>query len=181
MINNFLSMKTTIMILCFALLSCGTTKTIQTATVDKDGYLVGITQKSDFQKPPFAEWFNENYEDYPLDMGVVNQIKPLLKGVKIKAVIGTWCGDSRRETPVFYKLLDEVGFDYKNLEMITVNRDKTSPNNEEKDLGIERVPTFIFYKNNVEFNRFVEYPRETLEEDFLKILQETGYKHSYLE
>lgn len=174
-------MRIILIILCFTLLSCGTSKQIQTASINEDGYLVGITQKSDFQKTPFNEWFAENYEDYPLDMELVNQIRPLLKGVNIKAIIGTWCGDSRRETPVFYKLLDAADFDYKKLVMITVDRDKISPNNEQDGLNIERVPTFIFYKNDVEFNRFVEYPRETLEEDFLKILQDVGYKHSYLE
>lgn len=95
--------------------------------------------------------------------------------------MGTWCGDSRRETPHFYKLLDAVNFDYKNLQMITVDRSKKSSNNEQAGLEIIRVPTFIFYKNGKEINRFVEYPVKSLEEDLLEILKETGYKHSYFE
>lgn len=174
-------MRIALIFLSLAFVSCSTTKNISTATINQDGYLVGIAQKSDFQKPPFSEWFSENYEVYQLDMKVVNQLKPFLKGVQIKAAMGTWCGDSRREIPVFYKLLDATDFEYKNLTMITVDRDKTSSNNEQEGLDIERVPTFIFYKDGKEINRFVEYPRETLEIDFLNILQEVGYKHSYME
>jgi len=163
------------------LISCGTSKQVSTSKINEDGDLVGYSQKIDFETAPFNEWFSENYNDYTLDITVVNEIKPLLKEVKIKAVIGTWCGDSRREIPVFYKLLDAAGFDYKNLTMITVDRSKNLPVEEQLGLDIERVPTFIFYKNKMEFNRFVEYPRETFEIDFLNILQEVGYKHSYLD
>ena len=151
------------------------------ATVDSNGYMVGLAQKSDFEKAPFSEWFNQEYNAYTTDAQVVNEIKPLLKGVKIKAVMGTWCGDSRREVPAFYKILDQCEFDYNNLEMITVDRTKKSPGNEQEGLEITNVPTFIFYKNGVEINRYVEYPRETLEKDILKILKGEGYKHSYLE
>jgi thiol-disulfide isomerase/thioredoxin len=61
--------------------------------------------------------------------------------------MGTWCGDSKRETPAFYKILDNTVFDYNNLELITVSRAKETPEGFEKDLNIIRVPTFIFYKN----------------------------------
>ena len=174
-------MRLALLLLSFVLINCSSSKNMSTATINQDGYLVGVAQKSDFQKPPFNEWFSENYEDYLLDMAIVNRIKPLVKDIKIKAVMGTWCGDSRRETPIFYKLLDATDFNYNNLVMITVDRSKTSSNNEQEGLGIERVPTFIFYKDGKELNRFVEYPRETLEIDMLNILQEVGYKHSYLD
>jgi thiol-disulfide isomerase/thioredoxin len=174
-------MRVLLLILTLSLISCNTTKQTINATTNTDGYLVGLADKTNFEKAPFNEWFIPNYKEYSLDMQIVSKLKPLFKEVKIKAVMGTWCGDSRRETPHFYKLLDAVDFNYKNLEMITVDRSKSTPNNDQTGLNIERVPTFIFYKNGKEINRFVEYPRETLEKDFLKILQEVGYKHSYLD
>jgi thiol-disulfide isomerase/thioredoxin len=169
------------MFISLAAIACKTSKQALTVTKDVDGNLVGIAQKSDFEKAPHNTWFLKNYKDYTPDIAVINQLKPLLNNVKIKAVMGTWCGDSRRETPHFYKVLEAAGFDFKNLTMITVNRSKATPDNDQEGLEIERVPTFIFYKNGQEINRFVEYPRETLEKDFLRILQENGYKHSYLD
>ena len=170
-----------VLIFVLSMTACKTTQHAVSATPNKNGNLVGIAHKSDFEKAPYDTWFTKNYNSYSLDMETIQQIKPLLKNIKIKAVMGTWCGDSRRETPHFYKILEAAGFDLKNLTLITVDHDKLAPGNEQQGLGIERVPTFIFYKNGKEINRFVEYPRETLEKDILHILLENGYKHSYLD
>jgi len=174
-------MKYLSLIFLLILGSCTTSKQLVTANANENGNLVGLANKASFKQAPYNQWFDNNYQEYNLNNNVVNQIKPLLKGVTIKAVMGTWCGDSRRETPHFYKLLDAVDFDYNNLQMITVDRSKKSNNNEQAGLEIIRVPTFIFYKNGKEINRFVEYPVKTLEEDVLEILKETGYKNSYFE
>ena len=93
--------------------------------------------------------------------------------------MGSWCGDSKRETPRFYKLLDETGFNQNDFELITVDRSKKTPDNLQEGVDIIRVPTFIFYKDGEEIGRYVEYPRETLEKDILKIITGQPYKHSY--
>ncbi|NEW80631.1 MAG: thioredoxin, partial [Gelidibacter sp.] len=41
--------------------------------------------------------------------------------------------------------------------------------------------TFIIYKDDKEIGRFVEYPRESVEADLLKIVSGLPYKHSYEE
>ncbi len=173
-------MRLTLLIL-FLISNACSPKIMNPATIDSNGYLVGMAQKADFEKAPFNQWFSKEYNDYKPNKEVIMQLKPLLKGIKIKAVMGTWCGDSRREVPQFYKILDLCDFNYKNLEMITVNREKKSSGNEQEGLEITNVPTFIFYKDGKEINRYVEYARETLEKDILKILKKEGYKHSYLE
>jgi len=169
-----------ISLIMLALVSCGTQK-LPANRIDSDGDLVGIVTKLEFQKAPFSNWFDEAYSLYELDVETVERLKPFIKNLKIKAVMGTWCGDSRREVPHFYKLLDALDFDYNNLQMIAVNHDKEAPNNEQEGLNIRRVPTLIFYKNGKEINRFVEYPVETLEKDMLHILEDNSYKHSYFE
>ena len=93
--------------------------------------------------------------------------------------MGTWCGDSKREIPRFYKVLKAAKFNVSNLEMIAVNRGKKTPDNLQKGLNIFRVPTFIFYKNGKEIGRYVEYPRVSLEKDILAIVTGKTYKHSY--
>ncbi|MCD6543938.1 MAG: thioredoxin family protein [Flavobacteriaceae bacterium] len=143
--------------------------------------LVGIQSKENFEQQPFSEWYNPNYKNAKLDAAVVKKIKKNIKGVTIKAFMGTWCGDSQHEIPIFYKLMDAINFDYNNLNMIAVNRSKETPDNLQKDYHITNVPTFIFYKKGKEIGRFVEYPRETLEKDMLKIVSGKPYKHSYEE
>ena len=162
------------------ILACNSSKkAVVTAAKDASGNLVGVADKASFNQEPYAVWFNQNYDNFKPDPTVVANLKPHLKGVKIKGFMGTWCGDSKRETPKFYKLLDAANFNENNLELITVNRSKKTPDNLQEGLNILRVPTFIFYKDGKEIGRFVEYPRETMEKDFLKIVSGQPYKHSY--
>ncbi|NCT10551.1 MAG: thioredoxin family protein [Flavobacteriia bacterium] len=155
-------------------------ETIVTSKKDADGYLVGISNKFDFQDSAYKEWFDSRYEEYSTDKQVVTEISKHIHKLTIKAFMGTWCGDSRREIPRFYKILDETKFDVNYFQLICVDRSKTSPDHLEKDLNIFRVPTIIFYKNGREIGRFVEYPRETIEKDILKIVSGQPYKHSYV-
>jgi len=152
---------------------------IPSPTIDAQGNLIGITAKSNFLEAPFNDWFTFNYENYESNTETITSLKPLLKNVTIKAFMGTWCGDSQEQTPIFYKILDAADFNFKNLEMIAVDRTKKTPDNLQEGLNIIRVPTFIFYKNGIEIGRFVEYPRESVETDILKIVSGKSYKHSY--
>ncbi len=160
-------------------LSCSAQKNEVTAVKDPSGNLIGIANKENFLTEPYNEWFAPNYATYETNKEVIEKLKPLLKEVTIKAFMGTWCGDSQEQTPVFYKILDEADFNYNKLEMITVNRSKSTPDNLQEGYNIERVPTFIVYKNDKEIGRFVEYPRESVEADLLKIVSGQPYKHSY--
>ncbi|WP_378185458.1 thioredoxin family protein [Aquimarina sp. W85] len=157
-------------------------KQVSTKPIKKSnppGMLVGIQDRSTLEAEPHDYWFNENYESYELDTEVASQLKPLLENIEIKAFMGTWCGDSQYGVPAFYKILDHAEFDYKNFTLITVTRNKDTPEKLEKGLNIIRVPTFIFYKNGTEIGRYVEYARESLEKDMRTILSGQPYKHAY--
>tara|TARA_B110000503_G_C7049865_1_gene371844 strand:+ start:189 stop:794 length:606 start_codon:yes stop_codon:yes gene_type:complete len=150
-----------------------------TAKKDVSGYLNGIANKESFQDDSFKGWFHSRQAEYATDKETISKLTDALKGFTIKGFMGTWCGDSKRETPRFYKILEETGFDENYFELITVNRSKKTPDNLQEGLHITRVPTFIFYKEGKEVGRYVEFPRETLEKDILKIVTGEPYKHSY--
>lgn len=152
-----------------------------TVVLDDNGNLIGIISRDNFLNEPFSDWFIYNYDDYEVDEATAESLIPLLDGVSIKAFMGTWCGDSQEQTPVFYKVLDATNFNEENIELVAVNRAKKTPDNLQQPYNIERVPTFIFYKNGKEIGRIVEYPRESIEADMLKILSGEPYKHSYQE
>ena len=171
--------KILLVLLAVTTLACSTQKQVTSPTKNKSGNLVGIANKESFLQEPFNSWFTPNYKDYDLNKTAVTEIGSLLKNVTVKGFIGTWCGDSQEYMPVFYKIMDEADFNYKNLQIITVDRSKKTPDNLQKGYNIFRVPTFIFFKNGIEIGRFVEFPRETVESDILKILSGKPYKHSY--
>ncbi len=167
-----------ILIFLFTIVNSNAQKELINSEDPKD--LIGIQTKKDFEGQHYP-WFHDNYIDYALDQDIAKNIKKHSKGIHIKAFMGTWCGDSQELVPVFYKLLDEINFDQNNLSMIAVNREKKTPDNLQEGLNITNVPTFIFYKNDKEIGRFVEFPRESLEKDMLKIVSGKSYKHSYEE
>lgn len=150
-----------------------------TAKKDANGYLNGIANKESFQDDSFKSWFDSRQAEYTSDKETIAKLTDALKGYTIKGFMGTWCGDSRRETPRFYKILEETNFDENYFELITVNRSKKTPDNLQEGFNIIRVPTFIFYKEGKEVGRYVEYPKEILEKDILKIVSGQAYKHSY--
>ncbi len=161
------------------LTSCNAQKPI-TAEKNKSGDLVGYANKESFNQVPYKAWFDQKYNSYTPDVNTIASLKKELKGYKIVGFMGTWCGDSKRETPRFFKILEQAEFNLNNFELITVNRGKKTPDNLQEGLDIIRVPTFIFYKKGREVGRYVEYARETLEKDILKIVSGIEYKHSYV-
>ena len=162
-------------------IGCKAQKADSNAVVDKDGNLVGIANKDSFLAEPFAEWFVFNYDAYEVDQAAIDSLKPLLNNITIKAFMGTWCGDSQSQTPVFYKVIESANFETQNLEFIAVDSNKKTPKNLQKGFDIKYVPTFIFFKNGEEIGRIVEYPITSIEADILTIVSGKPYKHAYQE
>ena len=165
--------------LFLTLASCNSQQKV-TAKKDKNGYLVGIANKASFENDSiFNRWFSMRYKEYETDPLTIAKLSQEINNFKIKGFMGTWCGDSKRETPRFFKILDETGYNQNKLELICVDRTKTTPDSLQLGFNIIRVPTFIFFKDDKEVGRFVEYPRQNMEKDILKIVTGESYKHSY--
>ena len=133
--------------------------------------LIGCCTREAFNDTSFSEWWNSEYNMYEVDVNTVDEIKESFEDVEIKLVMGTWCSDSRREVPRFYKILDEIGYPSENVSLINVNRDKVGLADEVDGLEINFVPTIIFYKNDEEIGRIIEMPYESLEKDMLEIVK----------
>ena len=153
---------------------------------DRNGnpMLVGCCTKEALMQEPFASWFVPNYTNYNIDTVVANNIKQLIRNREFVIFLGTWCGDSKREVPRLYKVLEYCGVQPEQIRLIMVsNHDtayKQSPTHEEQGLNILRVPTLLVLENRTELNRIVEYPVESLEKDLLRILERKEYKHAYV-
>jgi len=115
-------------------------------------------------------WFGEELAGYRPNMEHVNQIPQYMNDVEILCVIGTWCSDSRREVPRMFRLMQLTSIQPEVMRMIGVDREKMSPGGETVDLMIERVPTFIFYRDGMEIGRIIETPYASLEKDMLGII-----------
>jgi thiol-disulfide isomerase/thioredoxin len=132
--------------------------------------LVGLCDRTAFADTNFAWWFDSETAMYSVDSASLAGVCCKMGDVGITIVMGTWCSDSKREVPRFFKILDKLGYDQKLLTVICVDRDKKSPGGEAEKLEIKLVPTIIFYRNNEEIGRIIETPKESLEKDIAGIV-----------
>jgi len=141
--------------------------------------LVGLSNRGGLQQDPFSVWFNKEYGAYTLNKEAVQVINNDSENLSIMLFMGTWCGDSRREVPRIYRILDAVNFDESRLTLINMDREKNSPDGEETGLNIHYVPTLILYKNSSEIGRVIESPIQSLEEDMAAIINGESYTPNY--
>jgi len=178
-------MKKIITLIALFIYTSSFSQTLNQEVKDDNGStkLLGVIDKNGLTKTPYNDWFTKNYDNYKVNEALVNSYKDSLNTYTIKAFLGTWCGDSKREVPRFYKILEACNFPEDQLTVVALSSQpdmyKQSPQHEEEGLNIHRVPTFIFYKNRKEVNRIVERPVETLEKDILNIVSTNNYESSY--
>lgn len=144
----------------------------QETNVKTEFTITGYCMVTDFKNNPgTTEWYVPEYASYETDKSVIEQIK--LKNelnYTLTIVLGTWCSDSKKQVPRFIKILDESGFDYDNLNMICVDKQKLAAGIDLDLHNIVKVPTFIIYIDEEEAGRIIEAPAETLEREFINIL-----------
>jgi hypothetical protein len=140
--------------------------------VFKDGVnmLYGeITRDDLFSEYPV--WY-DNYVDYKPDSTVIRSLSIPHPGLKIEIFLGTWCSDSQREVPKFYKIVDESKFiENGQIKIWAVDRNKSLDSGLTDERGITNVATFILYMNEMEIGRLIEEPEhDNIETDLLSIL-----------
>jgi len=152
----------------------GATARFAQVETDKGPVLVGEVTREDVVK--FAPAWQDSARAYQPDSSAVAILAAVDKPVRIKVIFGTWCSDSRREVPRFWKVLDSAHNPNLQPELIAVGR-KSDAAAEQKlaDLGLPKdfrtqynltgVPTFIFSQDGSELGRIVESPAGTLEGD----------------
>lgn len=131
--------------------------------------LIGECNLEGFHSGEFAVWFDKEYEEYSVNESVFVEAYAL-KFDSIYVVLGTWCGDSRREIPHFCKIMDHEYFNGTYVRYFAVDGKKHTDAIDTEDLYIQFVPTMIFYYGGNELCRIVENPHLSLEEDIMDLL-----------
>lgn len=138
---------------------------------EQSSWLLGYFNFNQITSKPHSEWYFSGYDNYQINNEYLNKLLELKKdSLSVKIVMGTWCPDSRREVPRFIRIMDMWQFPVSKITFIGVDNAKLSPVGEYNGLDIQRVPTFIIYKNNIESGRIIETPKTSLEQDLVNIL-----------
>ena len=138
---------------------------------DQTTWILGYFNPDQLTHYPYSTWYIKGFDEYQVNSAAINNLLDINKqDITIKVVMGIWCPDSRREVPRFMRVLDAWHFPAVKVTFIGVDDAKKSPVGEYTKLDIQRVPTFIIYKNNIEAGRIIENPATSLEQDMVNIL-----------
>ena len=117
------------------------------------------------------EW-QQGYVNYRVDESLIDTLKSKIGvGLKIDVYLGLWCKDSKVNVPKFIKLIDNI----KNKNLIVNYYDCPRKANRQvkyyvEKFKVERIPTFIFYRDGKEVGRIIEHPEKSIVEDFINII-----------
>lgn len=150
---------------------------------DGDTVLLGTHSFEELLKAPFDRWFVPGVDTAHFSKKEARKLRGEMKDCSITIFMGTWCGDSRREVPRLYAVLDFINFPKDKIKLVFLdNADsayKESPDHEEAGRYILRVPTVIVSKQGTETGRVIEYPKVNWVADLYTIVQEKSYTPNY--
>src|SRR5712692_4544676 len=130
---------------------------------------LGWIDRSVLHAPQYPA-FDTGYVAYKPALEMLNDVRPALDSVRFLVVLGTWCSDSKREVPRFFKIIDSLHVPKEHVQLYAVDRTKQHPEGIPQQYNIKKVPTFIMLHNGTEAGRIVESPKTTIEQDLFEIL-----------
>lgn len=137
----------------------------------EDHYHYGKLNKELLLNHEAHPWFKKNYNTYSPNLDQLDGLN--LSEITIRIFMGTWCHDSKREVPRFYKILNTLQFDESRITMIGLKKNKKGYFKDYSEFGITNTPTIIIYRKNIEIGRIIERPYQSLESHLIQILEES--------
>ena len=148
---------------------------IRKRTTNIKGYIDALSDKD-------KDIVMEAYDEYKLNEDVVEELRDVMKGLKVVIFSAPWCGDCKRVMPPMLHLEEKIG-----LDALVFGTIKSDPLNKEaqwrvppsppeiNEWGATAIPWFEFF--DLDGNKvatLIEKPKvkETLEEEILYILKD---------
>ncbi len=158
-----------ILLILSALTACSTQKTYTFKKEGTDIILKGIVQKEVLMNTKYYPWFAWGIGNYKPDTNQINSLKPLAKDIKVLVFSGSWCSDTQRDLPKFYKVAELMGMHTNQISLIMVDRNKKCDHIDLEILQVKNIPAFIFYFEGKEKGRIIEHTTVNMETDILNI------------
>jgi len=148
---------------------------IRKRTTNVKGYIDTLSDKD-------KDIVMEAYDEYNLNEDVVEELREIMKGLKVVIFSAPWCGDCKRAMPPMLHLEEKIG-----LDAMVFGTIKTDPLNKEvqwkvppsppeiNEWGATAIPWFEFFDSDGnKVGTLIEKPKvkETFEEEILYILKD---------
>ena len=135
----------------------------------EEAVVIGPTTREQIETA-VPEWVQAEVEAQP-NVEAARRLAAVKPGAEVTVFLGTWCSDSRREVPRFWKALAEAGLDVPfEIQYVGVDRGKKEPAAMLAENGVRYLPTFIVRRDGREAGRIVESSPNGVERDLLNLL-----------
>lgn len=132
--------------------------------------LVGEAPRSVLDAEELFPWYKLSYQSYQPDSESIEKLKNAAPGHTFLIFAGTWCKDTKRELPRFFKAADAAAIPKENIRLIFLDRNKKAKDNSAEENKITLIPTFILLRDGNEKGRIVEETKQSIEKDLLDLL-----------
>ncbi|MBI9034914.1 MAG: hypothetical protein JEZ03_10630, partial [Bacteroidales bacterium] len=106
------------------MLSCSPIKKMNQMKYDaklEKEVLVGYCTRGALTVGEYGQHFQREYGAYQLNKDVVTSLKDDSGNLQLTIVLATWCHDSHIQVPRFFKVLDQMDFKMKSVDIICVD------------------------------------------------------------
>lgn len=130
-------------------------------------YLVGYYDQRGFMEE--CEWKTKVNEKYQPKAEWMDSIATIRDSADVRIFLGTYCPDSKKWVPRFFKLAP--GLPIAKMEIVSIDTTKYDERGWAREAGIKKIPTFIFYRQGKEVGRITEKPKMRLEKRIFRELK----------
>lgn len=132
--------------------------------------IVGATTVNEILKSdPVYQIYIDRYQP---DRPAIKFLNAVQDSITIRVFIGTWCRESKKYIPGLIKTLKAADSPNIHISYIGVDAEKKLPETFLKTYDIKYIPTVIVLRGKKEIGRIEEAPRQLIETELVKILNE---------
>ena len=144
----------------------------QTHRQRKSTVLSGQYQPEQVKAQSGLEWFGNGVATYAPDKKVIEQLRQSWTPAHSAVIVaGSWCPDTHRDLPSYYKALQAAGIPESSQSLWFVDRRFRKADGISKQYQVTSVPTFVVLKEGKEVGRFAGRPGIKVESELLRVLQ----------
>lgn len=138
--------------------------------------LVGKIDEKVLANDSAFRWFYYGVNNYKPDPAWTKYISFYRDSFDVVVFAGTWCNDSKRLLPQFYRVMMASSYPLSKIKLYGVDHQLRTLGDESSQYGLTETPTFIFLRDGKEIGRITDKLRRGMDADIVSILQSSFSK-----
>jgi len=164
--------RTVFLAVLLLIAGCGSGESYQVSVEPRGQKIItGRFSSSLLEADSSFDWYAKNFASFTPDSASVVFLSSAAKDIRFIVIGGTWCGDTKRELPKFFKTASLAHIPEANIELYGVDRSKRNREGVTEKYHVTNVPTFILLSDGKEIGRIVEHSEGGIEFDLVYLLQ----------